>query len=185
MVPADITTPEGLHAVASVTGTAPSVASIVHGAGSLVEPQAFTAIDPDALIEHFRVHVAAPIALAVRLRNTSPVARVVHLDSYSASTPRDGWAAYSIVKAAAQMTARCSMQELTDTIVLRVFPGAVHTPLVERILASPSPAGETFRTLHAEGRIVAPAVIGEFVADLLLNCSDDDLRSDPVREFRT
>lgn len=182
-VVADVTTAHGRDAVATAAADAPWVASLVHGAGSVVEPAPFDELDADALVDHFRVHVAAPVALGALLRAQRRVGRIVHLDSYSATTPRDGWAAYSIVKAAAQMTARCAREELDDTIVVRVFPGAVRTPLVDAILASPSPAGDTFRELLGTGRVAEPAAVGAFVAAVLLDASDDELREDPVRTF--
>lgn len=183
VVAADVASASGRERIAAAIRDAPWVASIVHGAGSLVEPEPFTSIDPEQLVEHFRVHVAAPVAIDALLLATHRVGRIVHIDSYSATTPRHGWAAYSILKAAAQMTARCAREELGGTIVVRLYPGAVRTPLVEAILASDSPTGDTFRSLAAEGRVAEPEEVGAFLAGLLLDATDEDLRAEPERTF--
>ncbi len=146
------------------------LASIVHGAATAVPTQPWTDLDPDELSHHFQVHVAAPVALTAALLRVGAVDRSVILDSYSAATPRDGWGAYSILKSAAQMAMRAAALELDETAILRVYPGAVATPLLDRILnAGPEvAAAEFYRDLRDQGLVSTPMEIGNQLADLLI-----------------
>jgi len=103
-VAADVTTADGRNAVAAATG-AEDVHSIVHGAGSVVELSAWHDLDAARLVEHFRVHVAAPIATTQALLHRGRVERVAILDSYAATTPRIGWSAYAMLKADGDLSA--------------------------------------------------------------------------------
>ena len=107
------------------------------------------------------------------------------LDSYSSNDLRVGWAAYSIVKAAAQMAARSAGEELDNVRVIRVSPGAVRTPLVDAVLKSPhdSPTRRSFRARQAEGKLSPPDEIGEWIARLLLDASDEDLNAHPTWQY--
>ena len=167
VVAADLATPEGRRVLYEHAREHTSIESIVHGAGSRVPVQSFADIDPDGLVDDFRIHVAAVVALT---QHFAPrVRRVVVFDSYSATSPRAGWAGYSIVKAAAQMAARAAAAEIEGPLVLRLYPGAVRTPLLDAMLrSSPSPAREVYRTMDAAGRVAEPGEIGRWVADILL-----------------
>ncbi len=145
------------------------LASIVHGAATAVPTEPWTQLDPDELSHHFQVHVAAPIALTAALLRAGAVERSVIFDSYSAATPRDGWGAYSILKAAVQLAMRSAALELEDTAILRVYPGAVATPLLDRILGSGPEvaAAEFYRDLRDQGLVSTPTEIGNQLANLL------------------
>ena len=163
---ADLATTEGRQALFARVGDQETLESLVHAAGSRVPAESYGAIDPERLVEDFRIHVAAVLAINQRLADRAR--RVVVFDSYSALSPRVGWAGYSIVKAAAQMAARALEEEVDGPEVLRLYPGAVRTPLVESILGSePSPARDAFRSLEVEGRVAEPEEIGRWVADIL------------------
>jgi benzil reductase ((S)-benzoin forming) len=120
------------------------------------------------------VHVAAPLALNSALLAATPPRRVVVIDSYAAEEPRGGWAAYSIVKAAARMAARCTAEEVPGAAVARVLPGAVRTPLLEAVLAD-AEAGGVYRDLRDRGLVREPEAVGRFVAGLLLDRSPEEL----------
>lgn len=156
------------------------IESLVHGAGSRVAVEPFAAIDPDRLLEDLRIHVAAVLALTQHFA-TDPVARrIVVFDSYAATSARVGWAGYSIVKAAAQMVARAAAAEIDGPQVLRLYPGAVRTLLLESMLESdPSPAREVYRRMDAEGQVASPAAIGAWVADILLA----EERPEPLQHY--
>ena len=125
----------------------------------------------------------APIELDRQLH--PKLGRIVFLDSYSSNDLRVGWAAYSIVKAAAQMAARSAAEELKDVRVIRAFPGAVRTPMVDAVLNSPhdSPTRRTFRALQATGKLSPPDEIGAWIAQLLLDTSDEDLNARPTLQY--
>ena len=114
VVAADVGHADGRSAILEVVTnqTDDPLTSVIHGAASAVELQPWHQLDPDALTAHFHVHVASSIAITGSVHNQVGVERCVIFDSYSASTPRVGWSAYSILKAAAQMAFRAAAEEL-------------------------------------------------------------------------
>jgi len=108
---------------------------------------------------------------------------MLFLDSYSATTPRSGWPAYSIVKAAAQMAARCAAQELEDTAVIRVFPGAVNTLIVTAVLASNTDTAETFAAMLERGELAEPDEVAAFIVGVLVGTSPEQLRARDVWDY--
>ena len=176
-VVADLSTDEGLGRVVAAVSHVAEIAGIVHAAGSLVSPQPYRCVAGSELVDHFRIHVATPIDLYHRLAANHVVSRMVFIDSYSASAARHGWSAYSIIKAAAQMSARCAAQELAETLSIRVFPGAVNTRVVDAVLASDSETAKAFEAIRARGELAEPADVAKFLVGLLIDASDDLLRS--------
>jgi NAD(P)-dependent dehydrogenase (short-subunit alcohol dehydrogenase family) len=168
---------ERAAAVAQAEGARP-IASLIHGAATAVELQPWTTLDPDELTAHFHVHVASAAALTSALHEKVGVERCVIFDSYSASTPRHGWAAYSILKAAAQMAFRAAADELDDLAVIRAYPGAVATPLLDRVLdADPSiEATAVYHELNDSGRVSTPDAIATQLLPIL-DRSLDELRA--------
>jgi NAD(P)-dependent dehydrogenase (short-subunit alcohol dehydrogenase family) len=132
VVVADLATHEGRTAMYECVRGDEPIESVVHGAGSRVTVEPFGAIDPERLVEDFRVHVAAVVAITQYFATRAE--RFVVFDSYSATAPRSGWAGYSIVKAAAHMAARAAATEIEGPEVLRLYPGAVRTPLLDAML---------------------------------------------------
>ena len=184
-VAADIATDSGIRIVSEVLQSFVNIDGLVHAAGSTVPLSSYRDLNSKELSHHFSVHVAAPVALNNCLREKLKGARVLYLDSYSASSPRVGWAAYSIVKAAAQMAARLAVAEMSDSTVIRVFPGGVRTPLVEAVLASTtaSETADVFRKTDAEGKIFEAPVVGEYLTNILLRATDDEIRNREYWDF--
>ena len=179
----DLLTAGGVRQVVDACASHSSIAGIVHAAGTLIEPQAFGSIDTGVLLDEMRVHVMAPIELNQQLQ--AQLGRIVFLDSYSSNDLRVGWAAYSIVKAAAQMAARSAAEELKHVRVIRAFPGAVRTPLVDAVLNSPvdSPTRRIFRALQTTGKLYPPDEIGGWITQLLLDTSDEELAARPTWQY--
>jgi len=150
---------------------------IVHAAGSRITPSFYQELDIQHLLEDMNVHVMNPIDLNNQLQKQLIGGRVLYIDSYSAINPRVGWSGYSIVKAAAQMAARAAANEANGFRVVRVFPGAVKTPLVNNVLNSTqsSPTVEMFKKMNSSGEIADPELVGEFVANILLSATDSQL----------
>ena len=169
---ADLATDEG---IASAVSQAREFGAfgIVHAAGSAIPPLRFADIEGNSLMRDMAVHLKAPLVLNQWLQP----ARSVFIDSYSSNELRVGWSGYSIVKAATQMAARACAEELDGVRAIRVFPGAVRTPLVEAMLNSPtdSPARQLFCQLDTQGHIADVSEIGEWIADLLVETSDAEL----------
>lgn len=184
-VVADLATELGIQSIAKIAHSFSKIDGIVHAAGSAVPLADYQDLNGKELTNHFSVHVTAPIELNNCLRTKLKGARILYIDSYSARSPRVGWAAYSIVKSAAQMAARSAIAEMTDSTVIRVFPGGVRTPLVEAVLTS-TVANQTvddFRNTDSEGKIVEADVVGEYLADILLEATEQQIKSRETWDF--
>ena len=146
-----------------------AVTSLIHGAATAVALEPWTELDADQLTAHFNVHVAAAVALTGDLHRQVGVERCVIFDSYSASNPRVGWSAYSILKAAAQMAFRAAADELGDIAIARVFPGAVGTPLLDRVLEAPRSIEATavYHELNDTDRVSTPDEIARELLPIL------------------
>lgn len=158
---------------------------LVHSAGSRIALEPYSALDDGAMAKHFQLHVSLPIYLNNRLAEKLVGSRILFIDSFSATTLRVGWSAYSIVKAAAQMAAKAATAELPASTVIRAFPGAVRTPLVEQLLQSQqqSPAATVFQSLQARGEMNEPEPVGHFIATLLLDKTATELSEREYWEF--
>lgn len=178
---ADVARATGRAAIAEAVGHGP-VASVVHAAGSLIPLAPWVDLQPEALADHFLVHVAAPIALTKALLDRGSVERAVVIDSYAATTPRIGWSAYAMVKAAAQMSARAAREELSDTTLIRVFPGAVESPLLRTALDGPDdvPAVEFYRSIADDGQVSDPREVGVQIAEILIDVPLAELRAKEI-----
>jgi len=148
----DLSVDSGRQFLISRLKSAGSLDGLIHAAGAAVEPSDYQALNGDAIIDVMKSHVAAPIELNKALINQLRGARILFIDSYSASAPRVGWAGYSIVKAAAQMAARAATEEISDATVIRVFPGAVRTPLISSLLSEnqTSKTADAFKSMDRE-----------------------------------
>ncbi|NND04288.1 MAG: SDR family NAD(P)-dependent oxidoreductase [Acidimicrobiia bacterium] len=172
-VSADLATADGVAAVAQVAAGAGPIDGIVHGAASLIKVAPYGELDPQSLTDHFAVHVGAPIALYRSLVEHNGVRRMLYIDSFSSTTHRAGWSGYSIIKAAAQMAARAAAVEAEATEVIRVFPGAVDTRIVDEVLTSDSPSAPVYAAMRDKGELADPADTARFVAALLVDASDE------------
>lgn len=159
------------------------VSGLVHSAGSRVVPEPFQVMNTDDLVHHFRVHVASQIRLTQVLQEATSVRRILFIDSYSAVEPRNEWGAYSITKAAAQMAARCAAQELGHTTVVRVFPGAVHTGVVDTVIASETQASAVFSAIKSAGKVARPEDVAEFIVALLADVTDKLVQSTEAWDY--
>jgi len=58
-----------------------------------------------------------------------------------------------------------------------VFPGGVHTPLIDAVLNSKqrSPAVAEFKKLSSNNQLNDPKIVGEFVANILTSATDSQL----------
>lgn len=184
-VTADLATVDGITRVSAATSGEPAIAGVVHSAGSLVPLEPYHSIQPTELVEHFRLHVGAPLALYQAVASTHTIARMVFIDSYSAASPRHGWAAYSIVKAAAQMAAKCASQELSGTDTIRVFPGAVKTRLVDSVMSSNTETAKSFAGMLERGEFAEPPEVAEFITSLLVDATKDLLRASESWDYNS
>ena len=182
-VSADLATKAGVDAVVAAAHGEGEIAGMLHGAASLIRVTPYEELNPERLTEHFAVHVAAPIALYRALAATNGVRRMAYIDSYSATTHRSGWSGYSIIKAAAQMAARAAADEAQGTAVIRVFPGAVDTRIVDEVLESSSPSADVYAAIRDKGELADPTDTARFIAGLLVDASDELLSSQETWDY--
>ena len=187
-VEADLTTDEGVQevadSIASESGRRPiAIDGIVHSAGSVVPLEPYEKIDLNELVQHFRIHVAAPMKLFQTIAQNHSIKRMLFIDSYSAATARLGWSAYSIVKAAAQMPARCAAQELSTTRTIRAYPGAVRTQIVDAVLRSQTETAALFAAMVKKGECAQPSDVAKFLVALLVDAADELLSSQDSFDF--
>lgn len=185
LVAADLATSTGIAQVMDKVPNAVDVAGVVHAAGSVVPLEPLSQVDAEQLVEHFRIHVGAPLALYQSLAQNHWVRRMVYIDSYSATAARNGWGAYSIVKSAAQMAAKCADQELRRTDAIRIFPGAVNTRIVDAVLASDTETAKTFQAMKERGELAKPDDVAAFIVSVLVDAHDNLIRSRPSWDFNT
>jgi len=178
IVPADLSTEQGRASLIEKAKLAGKVDGIVHAAGSLISPNAYHNLNASEMAANLKIHVTVPILLNVALENELSDGRILFIDSDSATDPRIGWSGYSIIKAAAQMAARSAAEEITKSNVIRVFPGAVRTPLVKSVLSTQqsSPTSDMFKDLDAKGTIAEPSLVGEFISEILVAANDQQLK---------
>ena len=182
-VVADLSDQAGIDKVAEAVSQEGDLDGFIKAAGSLVQLEPFLSINPGELLNHFSVHTAAPMALIQALVPKVRIGRILFVDSYAASQPREGWAAYSILKAATQMTARCAQSELGSTLVFRVLPGAVDSPLIALAESSDSPSGDLYRKMRMEGKVADPELIASFMVKLMVDAPDELLGSVDAWDF--
>lgn len=185
IVPADLSNETGRISVIEKAKSIGKVDGIVHAAGSLIAPTGYRNLQADEVQADLNIHVAVPISLNNALEDELAGGRILYIDSYSANNLRVGWSGYSIAKAAAQMAARSAAAEITKSTVIRVFPGAVLTPLVKTVLSTSqsSPTSKMFKDMQSNGTIVEPHVVGEFISDILVSASDKQLEERDIWDF--
>lgn len=174
---ADLSSQSGIARLTEAVSKERQLNCVLHAAASSTALADYSELNDKDILDDMAVHIAAPITINNRLRPQLRGCRILYIDSYSASTPRVGWAGYSIVKAAAQMAARSAAAELQHATVIRVFPGGVRTPLVKAILNSDrdSDVVRVFKAMDAAGELSEPETIGAFIASILLDASDQQL----------
>ena len=179
---ADLAETHGQRAVADHVKSIGPIDGIIHSAGAHVPLNNYQDLDVESLLADMKSHVAAPIVLNNVLHESIKGGRILFIDSYSANSPRVGWAGYSIIKAAARMAARSAAAEIKEATTIRVFPGAVRTPLIQTILTAnhTSPVVEMFKDLDATDNFSDAQSIGEFIANILTTATDEQLSA---REF--
>jgi short-subunit dehydrogenase len=158
ILPADITTAQGVDAVAQAAGSALHV--LVHAAGAYLhgKPDHHSVAEQEALSA---VNARAPILLtsACLPALRAAAGQVVVINSTAALRPGAENGAYAASKQALKLATDALRQEVNGAgiRVLSVFPGRTDTPMQEAVLA-------------AEGRVARPETLmrPEDVAQMVL-----------------
>jgi len=181
-VAADVGEESGCAKILSGVGKDSRIKYLVHAAGvCFIEPTV------DITRESWRRTMATNVEgrlfltlhLLPRMKEGS---RVLFVGSNSATTPRQGSAAYCVSKAASYMLQECLKFELIKKgiLVSSAIPSPVCTPLLIDQMAADAdifPDGVEYCRLRAEGKLISPATVARFYRWLLSEVSAEDYRA--------
>ena len=160
-----------------------AVQNLVYAAGVVKPIASLLRSETSDLERHFATHVTGFLTLLRACESFwhNP-ARVIVVNSDSATTARAGWGLYCTSKAALEMACRVLQIELRDSGVALacVKPGPVATPIVDAALsADPAefPDREVFVHAKETGSLTDPDRIAEFLGHLLNNVAWDEFAS--------
>ena len=160
-----------------------AVKNLVYAAGVVKPIQPLLRSETSDLERHFATHVTGFLTLLRACESFwhNP-ARVIVVNSDSATTARAGWGLYCTSKAALEMACRVLQLELRESGVALacVKPGPVSTSIVDAALsADPAdfPDREVFVHAKETGTLADPDQIAEFLAQLLENVAWDEFAS--------
>ncbi len=179
---ADLTTEAGLAAIVDTVGD-DGVRYLAHAAGVYPVESVHT-LDVQTWRAAMATNVDARLFLTQRLADRFvPGARVLFIGSLSAHTARKGGMAYCTSKAASFMLQQCLRLELAGQGVLfaNTYPGFVDTALMHGAIEADRgvlPDAAKYAAAAAEGKLVAPAMVGRFYRWLFSGTSDEAFNRD-------
>lgn len=124
------------------------------------------ALPAGPLLSALRINVIAPVLLTNALMAVPAVAQgplhltVLNITAAVAKRPLPGWAVYAGSKAGIEVffdTLAAEHADDTRIVVHNVNPGAMDTPMQERIRSSAFPDRERFVALKENGQLASPA----------------------------
>jgi NAD(P)-dependent dehydrogenase (short-subunit alcohol dehydrogenase family) len=183
----DVAEPGALASFATevVDGLGP-ITLWINNAGVLAPIGPLAEADPDALGHLVAVNVTGVLwgsrVFARHVRSRPGEGVLVNITSGAATTPYEGWAAYSASKAAVdQATEVVALEEADHGLrAYAVAPGLVDTDMQALIRSTDRrdlPSVDRFRTAHTEGAMNTPSAVAEFIMDLV----DDPAAAGAVR----
>jgi benzil reductase ((S)-benzoin forming) len=178
-VAADLAMWEGQEAVRRAVESEMRVEYLVHNAAVLAPIGPLSDIEEDEWRYHFDVNLNGPLFLTrTLLPSMGPGSRILHISTGAAHNPVFGWGAYCTSKAAFRMLWRCLDLEFREKGIRvgSARPGVVDTPMQGQIRESHAdrfPDVERFRRLKAEGELLPPEKVAQWLLHLLLDTDDD------------
>ncbi len=128
----DVADPAHRAALAKAAARSGGLDAIVNNAGTLGPSPLPPLLDypVDALLEVYRINVAAPLALLQAVRGAlNPGARIVNITSDAAVEAYEGWGGYGSSKAALEQLSAVLAAENPDLRVYWVDPGDMRTQM--------------------------------------------------------
>jgi NAD(P)-dependent dehydrogenase (short-subunit alcohol dehydrogenase family) len=188
IVSADLSTPEGIAAVASALPPKACVKYLVHNAALFAKIAPLIEMDNKQFRDAISINLEAPLFLTkALLPNLKRCAtkymkpRILHVSSGAAHVAYDGWGSYCITKAGLNMMYKVLATELSHENILvgSVRPGVVDTPMqvTIRLFDGPTthfPAQSKFIDLHSQGKLVSPDTAAAYLHWLLNEINDDE-----------
>lgn len=190
-VVADVSQPEGRHAILNSLGENEWVDNLVHNAAILEPVGPLMDVKPDDWNNHMNINVTSPLFLTQTLlpklkikngddndtNNNNEGGRVLHISSGAAHHGYRGWGPYCTSKAALHMLYQVLAAELSPhgIAVGSARPGVVDTPMQDLIREKTEeemPDVSRFKIMKQQGSLVDPDDVAKFL-DWLLHETDD------------
>jgi NAD(P)-dependent dehydrogenase (short-subunit alcohol dehydrogenase family) len=175
-VPGDVTSLDDCRrAVDQALTRFGSLDGLINNAGALKPISPIVDADPQEWEINMKVNVLGPVFMTqLALRHLREVGgRVIHVSSGAAVKVTQGWAAYSVSKAALNHFNRLLAAEEPDITSLAFRPGTIDTAMQKTIRQEgadgmPEEQYQRFVRYHEEGELLPPEVPGMALAILAL-----------------
>ncbi|MHB1284653.1 MAG: SDR family oxidoreductase, partial [Metallibacterium scheffleri] len=161
---------------------------LINNAGVVGPVGALDMQSPAQLARAVALNVSAPLMLAAAFAEAAratPDRRIVHISSGAARQPIAGWSFYCASKAALDHHARTVAADAVPGLhICSLAPGVIDTDMQAEVRASDParfPQRARFVAMHAEGALLAPAVVAERLLGYLLG---DAFGAQPVADLR-
>ncbi|KAL7526137.1 hypothetical protein ACHAXR_001337 [Thalassiosira sp. AJA248-18] len=194
IVPADVSTPEGISAIVSALPPNARVKYLIHNAGMLGPIAPLAEIDRKTWQQVVATNLDAPLFLTQALlphlkrcginddnSDGTTKARVLHVSSGAAHGSYVGWGPYCVTKAGLHMMYQCLSAELSphNILVGSVRPGVVDTPMQDEIREFNGPADhfpmqKKFFDLHDNDQLEKPENVAAYFHWLLSEVGDEE-----------
>lgn len=173
---ADVASAAGREkAVSALKGC--SLSGLVHNAGTIHPIQSIETIRETDWHAAFATNLDAPLFLTQSLLPQLTGAKVLNIGTAAAYFAVRGWSAYCVSKAALSMLTRCWQEECRSTAFASVMPGIIDTDMqaiIRDALHMAPEKLEFFRRLKAQGQLLTPEVVADFLVFLLLEVKPDE-----------
>ncbi len=159
---------------------------LINNAGVVGPVGALDMQSPAQLARAVALNVSAPLMLAAAFAASNTAERrIVHISSGAARQPIAGWSFYCASKAALDHHARAVAADAVPGLhICSLAPGVIDTDMQAEVRASDParfPQHARFVAMHAEGALLAPAVVAERLLGYLLG---DAFGAQPVADLR-
>ncbi|AKM09518.1 SDR family oxidoreductase [Croceicoccus naphthovorans] len=175
VLPCDLGTPDGRSAACNAVPEGFAVRSLVHSA-AIAPHDRMQDLTDEGYRRTMAINLDAPILLTRDLLpRMAERGRVLHLSSGSAYRTNPGGGLYSITKAALLMAKAAWNADLPrgGVIVGSAMPGVVDGPMQDAARADTNPSAALFRGFQADGRLLRPERVAEFLYWLLTGTDDE------------
>lgn len=154
-----------------------SLSGLVHNAGTIHPIQSIESIRETDWHAAFATNLDAPLFLTQSLLPQLAGAKVLNIGTAAAYFAVRGWSAYCVSKAALSMLTRCWQEECATTAFASVLPGIIDTDMqaiIRDALHMDQEKLAFFRRLKAQGQLLTPDVVADFLAFLLLDVQPEE-----------
>lgn len=179
IVQADVSEPEGRKKIDEAVGNYRKIRLLVHNAAVLEPVARLAEIGLEEWRRHQAINLEGPLFLSQLLLPKMGQTRILLISSGAAHHAYAGWGAYCTSKAALNMLGQVMNKEWTERgiITAAVRPGVVNTNMQDSLRTADAgifPALPKFLKLRDENKLIPPGITAKFLAEILLNTSDEE-----------